>query len=220
MRYFDRRHAGEALATRCLALVRTGALVDPLVVALPRGGVPVAAVVARALGAPLDVLVARKIGMPGRPEVGVGALVDEDPPVFDVGALAALGLTVERLAEDVERERAELRRRQEVYRAGRPPLGAAEVAGRAVLLVDDGLATGVTARAALRYLRRLEPARLVLAVPVGDAAAAAALREEADDVECVHQPRNFHGVGKWYLDFDQVQDAEVISILRGSGTAV
>ncbi|WP_405746876.1 phosphoribosyltransferase family protein [Streptomyces sp. NBC_01525] len=220
MRYFDRRHAGEALATRCLALVRTDALVDPLVVALPRGGVPVAAVVARALGAPLDVLVARKIGMPGRPEVGVGALVGEDPPVFDVGALAALGLTVERLAEDVERERAELRRRQEVYRAGRPPLGAAEVAGRAVLLVDDGLATGVTARAALRYLRRLEPARLVLAVPVGDAAAAAALREEADDVECVHQPRNFHGVGKWYLDFDQVQDAEVISILRGSGTAV
>ncbi|WP_399082520.1 phosphoribosyltransferase [Streptomyces sp. BBFR2] len=220
MRYFDRRHAGEALATRCLALARTGVLADPLVVALVRGGVPVAAEVARALGAPLEVLVARKIGVPGRPEVGVGALVGEEPPVFDAGALAALGLTAERLSEDVRRERAELRRRQETYRAGRPPLGAADVAGRAVLLVDDGLATGVTARAALRFLRGLGPARLVLAVPVGDAAAAAALREEADHVECLHQPRNFRAVGEWYLDFDQVQDAEVLSILRGSGTAV
>ncbi|MFG2222695.1 phosphoribosyltransferase [Streptomyces sp. NPDC048644] len=216
MRYFDRRHAGQALATRCLALMRTGGFTAPLVLALPRGGVPVAAEVARAIGAPLDVLVARKIGIPGLPEVGVGALVDDEPPVFDAAALTVLGLTEELLAADVERERAELHRREAAYRAGRPPLN---VTGAVVLLVDDGLATGATARAALRHLRRLRPARLILAVPVGDAAAAAALREEADDVVCVHQPQHFHAVGEWYLDFDQVQDTEVISILRGTGTA-
>lgn len=214
MRFTDRAEAGRALAERLCARRDGGAYPDPLVLALPRGGVPVAAEVARALGAPLDVLVARKIGVPGRPEVGIGAIAGEDPPFFDTQALAMLGLSEDRLAPDVARERGELHRREALYRDDRPP---PPVAGRSVLLVDDGLATGVTARAALRHLRGRRPARLVVAVPVCEAASAAAVGEEADEVVCVHRPPDFHGVGEWYEDFHPVPDNEVISILREPG---
>ncbi|MER7520680.1 phosphoribosyltransferase family protein [Streptomyces sp. NPDC126499] len=211
MRFHDHREAGQELAARLLDRAGDRGLVDPVVLALPRGGVPVAAEVARALGTTLDVLVARKIGVPGQPEVGVGALVGEDAPVFDEEILAMLGMTEDEFAPEVARQRAELRRREGLYRQGRP---LPAVAGRTVVLVDDGLATGVTARAALRHLRALRPARLILAVPVCAPGAADALRQEADDVICLHRPHDFRSVGECYEEFPQVSDNEVISTLR------
>ncbi|WP_151769568.1 phosphoribosyltransferase [Streptomyces abyssomicinicus] len=210
MRFHNRREAGQELGLRMMEWASEGELFEPVVLALPRGGVPVAAEVTRALGAPLDVLVVRKIGLPGRPEVGVGAVVGDDPPLFDRASLEMLGLSEERLAPDVAREREELRRRTLLYRGDR---SLPDVQHRTVLLVDDGLATGVTARAALRHLRRREPARLILAVPVGAPEAVSALRSEADDVVCLRQPTDFQAVGLWYEDFEQVGDDEVVGIL-------
>lgn len=210
MRFHDRRHAGEDLAERLLVWASDGDILDPVVLALPRGGVPVAAVVARALGAPLDVLVVRKIGVPGHPETGIGAVAGDDEPMFDQRSLDMLGLTEADLARDVTRERAEVRRREQQYRQGRP---APAVRSKTVILIDDGLATGVTARAALRHLHRHAPARLILAVPVGAPDSVASLRTEADDVICLYQPSAFYAVGQWYDDFDQVGDDEVIDTL-------
>lgn len=210
MRFHNRREAGQELGLRFMEWASDGELFEPVVLALPRGGVPVGAEVARALGVPLDVLVVRKIGIPGHRETGIGAVVGDDPPLFDRRSLEMLGLTEERLAEDVAREREELRRRSLRYRGDRP---APDVGRRAVILVDDGLATGATARAALRHLRRQDPSRLILAVPVGAPEAASALRSEADDVVCLRQPRDFQAVGLWYDDFEQVTDEEVVATL-------
>jgi predicted phosphoribosyltransferase len=213
MRFHNRREAGQELGLRMMQWASDGELFEPVVLALPRGGVPVAAEITRALGAPLDVLVVRKIGLPGRPEVGIGAVVGDDPPLFDQTSLRVLGLSEDRLAPDVAREREELKRRSRLYRGDRPP---PDVRHRTVLLVDDGLATGVTARAALRHLRRREPSRLILAVPVGAPEAASAMRREADDVICLQQPPDFQAVGLWYEDFAQVGDEEVVAVLEGS----
>jgi predicted phosphoribosyltransferase len=198
MRFHNRREAGQELGLRMMEWASDGELFEPVVLALPRGGVPVAAEITRALGAPLDVLVVRKIGLPGSPEVGVGAVVGDDPPLFDRSSLEMLGLSEDRLAPAVARER---------------DRSLPDVRHRTVLLVDDGLATGVTARAALRHLRRQEPARLILAVPVGAPEAAAAMRSEADDVVCLRQPPDFQAVGLWYDDFEQVDDDQVVEIL-------
>jgi predicted phosphoribosyltransferase len=216
MRFLDHRHAGRQLAARLVEWAAHRDLTDPLVLALPRGGVPVAAEVARALGAPLDIVVVRKIGAPGSPETGIGALAGDEPPLFDDESLRMLNLSAADLADDVARERAELRRREDVYRHGRP---APAVAGRSVIVVDDGLATGVTARAALRHLRAQGPAHLVLAVPVCARDAAAAVRAEADDLVCLHRPDVFWSVGEWYEEFAQVSDNEVISTLRRPGAS-
>lgn len=214
MLFHDRREAGRELARGLLEHRDEEALADPLVLALPRGGVPVGDEVARALGAPLDIIVARKIGAPFNPEVGVGALAGEGPPLYDERALAMLDLTADRLSPEVARERAEMHRREQLYRGARP---APDVKGRTVVVVDDGLATGVTARAALRAVRAMEPGRLVLAVPVGSPDAAEALAAEADTVVCPHRPQPFHAVGQWYQEFDQVGDDEVVAILRSHG---
>ncbi|MGP3987822.1 phosphoribosyltransferase [Streptomyces sp. 3N207] len=211
MRYPDRIQAGRELAAALSEMQRTEELPDPLVLALPRGGVPVAAEVARALHAPLDVLVARKIGLPGRPEYGIGAIAGEDPPVFDQTALEMLGLTEDRLSSTVAHERTEMHRRQDLYRGNRPE---PRIEGRTVVLVDDGLATGVTARAALRFLRRQRPGRLVLAVPVGSPQAVQALSHEADTVVCLQQPAVFEAVGLWYEHFPQISDEEVTEALH------
>jgi predicted phosphoribosyltransferase len=204
--FADREDGGRRLAGE----LRRRAWGDPLVLGLARGGVPVAAVVARRLGAELDVAVARKIGAPGRREYGVGAVTPDGPASYDEAALRALNLTPARLVRAETRERAEARRRLECYRAGREPAGRT---GRDVILVDDGLATGVTATAALRDLRAARPRTLVFAAPVAAPAAAERVRQEADDVVCVTEPPGFRAVGQWYADFRQLGDQDVLDLL-------
>ena len=211
MQYRDRRHAGQELAERLRILQEKGALPHPVVLALPRGGVAVAHEVARALEAPLDVLVVRKIGAPHQEEFGVGAIAGDDPPLFDERALDRLGLTEASLADAVERARRELRRREQRYRQGRP---APELRGHTAIIVDDGLATGSTARAALRFVRRQDPERVVLAVPVCSPEAVHLLRPEADDIVCLQRPPMFMAVGEWYQNFEQLTDDDVLEALH------
>jgi putative phosphoribosyl transferase len=205
--FADRRDAGRRLAERLLPLADE----DPVVVGLPRGGVPVAAEVARALGAPLEILAVRKLGAPHNPEYGIGAIAEDGTRVFDAEALAVLGIDGGVLDSIVARESEELRRRVAAYRGGRPPL---ELEDRTVIVVDDGVATGVTDTAALRSIRRRRPRRLVLAVPVAAPDSAARLQEEADEVICLLEPPLLYGVGQWYRDFSQVSDREVNRVLR------
>jgi putative phosphoribosyl transferase len=206
-RFDDRCEAGRKLAERLLSL----ATAHPVVVALPRGGVPVAREVALALNAPLDILAVRKIGAPQNPEYGIGAVAEDGTHVFDPEAIAILGIDGATLKSMVAREVAELRRRVALYRDSRPPI---ELSGRTVIVVDDGIATGVTDAAALRAVRRRNPQRLVLAVPVCAPDSMRRLREHADEVVCVHAPPLFHGVGQWYRDFSQVSDEEVMAVLE------
>ncbi|MER6350041.1 phosphoribosyltransferase [Streptomyces sp. NPDC001595] len=211
-RFHNRTHAGQELAEHLRILQEKGLLPHPVVLALPRGGVTVAQEVARALGAPLDVLVVRKIGAPFHEEFGVGAIAGDEPPLFDPRSLEQTGLTEEDLAPVVARERTELRRREERYRQGRP---APELTGCTAILVDDGLATGATARAAVRAVRVRQPERVVVAAPVCSGEAAELLRGEADDVVCLHRPSPFHAVGLWYEDFAQLTDDDVLNALHG-----
>jgi predicted phosphoribosyltransferase len=206
--FADRADAGAQLAERLADMSWS----NPVVLGLARGGVPIARHVADALAAPLDVAVARKIGAPGRPEFGIGAVTADGPPRYDERSLATLGLTPHDLREACERERAEARRRLQRYRQGRDPL---PVAGRDVVLVDDGLATGVTARAALGELRAAGPARLVFAAPVcaRDSRDALCTARDADDVVCLSAPAEFGAVGFWYRDFGQTSDEEVLAAL-------
>lgn len=210
MIFSDRHDAGRQLAER----LETMDLPDAVVLALPRGGVPVAYEVARALQAPLDVLIARKIGVPWQPELGVGAIAEDGEPVFDPSILDAVGLRAADLTDTVARERDELVRRITHYRGERP---LTPLHGRTAVVVDDGLATGVTARAALRAVRRHDPRTVVLAVPVCAPQTAEALQEDAEDVVCLHAPADFRGVGQWYRDFRQTSDETVLELLARSG---
>ncbi|MFF4052429.1 phosphoribosyltransferase [Streptomyces chartreusis] len=212
MQFRDRAEAGRELAEQLRIRQDKGELPHPVVLALPRGGVAVAREIAEALQAPLDVLVVRKIGAPFHEEFGVGALAGDDPPVFDEQTLYRLGLSEDDLAPVVERERKELRRREERYRQGRPAPG---LRGRTAVVVDDGVATGNTARVAVRAVRNRSPERLVLAVPVCAPEAAEELRREVDEFVCLHEPRLFSAVGEWYEDFRQLTDADVLEALRG-----
>jgi putative phosphoribosyl transferase len=204
--FTDRDDAGRALAAAVADRLRDRDLRGALVLGLPRGGVPVARQVADTLDAELDIIVARKIGVPWQPELGVGAVTADGPALFDHATLQYLGLRPEQLARAAEQERAEALRRLHRYRGDRPP---PTVTDRPVLVIDDGLATGVTARAALRSLREQRPGRLIFAAPVCAPTSAAALTRDADDVICVQQPPSFGAVGAWYTDFPQLTDTDV-----------
>lgn len=202
----DRIDAGQRLARRLDAY--RGA--DALVLGIPRGGVPVAAEVARLLDAGLDVVVARKLGAPGFPELAMGAVTANGGRFLNDSVISELGVSPEYLGRAIEEQTVEARRREERFRGGRPP---PRIAGRTVIVVDDGLATGATMRASVRSVRAGGPARLVVAVPVGAPQSCAALRAEADEVVCAYQPEEFWAVGYYYQHFEPVGDDEVNAIL-------
>lgn len=208
--FTDRQAAGRMLAD---ALAPLG-LADPVVLALPRGGVPLGLEIARRLHAPMDVLFVRKIGAPGREEYGIGALVDGDAPqiVIDRHAAQSTGASTEYVQHTVARELAEIERRRGLYRTGPP----APLRGRTAIVVDDGIATGGTVRAALRALAQSGAARVVLAVPVAPRDVLPGLRELCDQVVCLAAPEPFHAVGAHYRDFTQVTDAEVVAALAAA----
>ena len=203
----DRTDAGRQLGA---AVSGRWAGEDVQVLALPRGGVPVAAQVARALGAPLDVLVVRKLGVPTHPELAMGAVALGGVRVLNDHVLAGMGVTAAQLQRITAQERAELERRERAYRGDRPQ---PDLAGRTVLLVDDGLATGATMRAAAQAVRAQQPQRLGVAVPVGAPDACASVREVAEEVVCLHSPADFRSVGSHYLDFAQTTDEQVRRLL-------
>jgi predicted phosphoribosyltransferase len=208
----DRVEAGDVLAGR---LGHYAGRDDVLVLALPRGGVPVAVRVARALAAPLDVFVVRKLGVPGHEELAMGAIASGGVRVVNEQVVGRLGLGEAVLHQVAEAEGRELARRERRYREGRDP---PDLAGRVVILVDDGLATGSTMRAAATAARRLSPARVVVAVPTAPASTCQRLREEADEVVCATTPRPFRAVGNSYRSFPQTSDEEVRSLLRAAWT--
>lgn len=210
IRFVDRHDAGVRLGERLLPL----AYENPLVIGLPRGGIPVAREVARALNAPLDFVAVRKLGAPHNPEYGIGAVTEGGIRLIDPEAIAVLGLRNGVVDAIAEREMDELRRRVALYRGDRPPLN---VAGHTAIVVDDGVATGATDAAALRAVRRAGPRRLVLAVPVCPPDSARRLREEADEVVALQLPPRFFGVGQFYGDFSQVSDEEVVVTLAELG---
>ena len=206
VRFADRRDAGQQLARE----LAHAPLVDPIVLALPRGGVPVGFEVAQALRAPLDVFVVRKIGAPGHKEYAIGAVAEGGTLIFDAAAVQALEIDDARLELLAEAERAELDRRVRRYRGDRP---LPDLAGRDVVLVDDGLATGLTAEAAVRAVKDRAPRRVIVAVPACAPESRDRLAQIADGVVHVIAPPEFHAVGQWYDRFDQTSDTEVTAAL-------
>jgi predicted phosphoribosyltransferase len=213
MVFENRSRAGCELAALLDGLERE----HPIVFALPRGGVPVAAEIARALHARLELLVVRKLGAPGNRELAVGALAEDGSVVLDARQLRRTRMTDTQLERATARERAEVRRQLARFRDGWQPR---EVRGRTVIVVDDGLATGMTELAGVRALRARGAARVVVAVPVGSRQAVRMLEEEADEVFCHTIPRELLGVGRWYEDFREVSDEQVLSLLAAAGTRV
>ena len=208
LRFRDRIEAGQLLGRELAA--RLGAIDDAIVLALPRGGVPVGYEVAKAINAPLDVFIVRKLGVPGAEELAMGAIASGGVRVLNRDVLDYAHVTPQQLDAVAAREERELARREAEYRGNRAPL---DVRGRTVIIVDDGLATGSTMRAAVQALRPMEPKRVIVAVPVGAAQTCEDLREVVDEMVCLRTPEPFEAVGLWYDDFTQTTDAEVHALL-------
>jgi putative phosphoribosyl transferase len=206
--YDDRRQAGKVLATR---LEHFKGRQEVVVLVLPRGGVPVAHEVARALDAPLDVFLVRKLGVPGHRELAMGAIASGGVRVLNEDVVAMYGLPGTVIDAIARQEQAELERRERTYRDGRTPV---ELRGRIGLLIDDGLATGSTMKAAVEAVRAHRPARIVVAVPVGSAETCREFADVADEIVCARAPEYFAAVGQWYRDFSQTSDEEVRELLR------
>jgi putative phosphoribosyl transferase len=213
LRFDSRAEAGKQLAARLAGILSPQESV--VVLALPRGGVPVAFEIARALGAPLDLLLVRKIGVPWQPELAAAAIVEGERPdvVYNRDVMEALGLGEEALAGSIRREAAEIERRRALYLKGAPPI---HVGGKTAIVVDDGIATGATVKAALRGLRRRQPARLILAAPVASPETLDELRPLVDELVVLAAPAQFGAIGAFYRDFHQCSDEEVIGFLRAA----
>jgi putative phosphoribosyl transferase len=210
--FIDRRHAGRVLASR---LTNYAGRDDVIVLALPRGGVPVAYEVASALGVPMDIFLVRKLGTPGHRELAMGAIASGGVRVLNEDVVRWYGISEAAIEHIAREEQEELARRERAYRDDRP---APDLANRIVILIDDGLATGSTMRAAAHAVRAQRPARVVIAVPVGAPQTCSELAAIADEVICVNTPEPFSAVGQWYLNFDQTDDTEVRELLRKSAT--
>jgi len=210
MIFTNRQEAGRKLAA---FLGKYKSREDVIVLGVPRGGVPVAFEVAEALQLPLDIFVLRKLGVPGQEELAFGAIGSGGVRVLDQDIVESLGLSDSIIEQVTEAERAELARREQAYRGGRPPL---DVRGKIAILVDDGIATGSSLRAGVRALRQMEPAAVVIAVPVAPRSTVNRLRREVDDLVCVAMPELFYGVGQFYDDFSQVADEEVVELLESA----
>lgn len=208
IRFRDRAEAGRLLGRELAA--RLGVLNDAIVLALPRGGVPVGSEVAKALGVPLDVFIVRKLGVPGHEELAMGAIASSGVRVLNREVLDYARITPQQLDAVAVREERELARREAEYRGDRGPL---DVRGRTVIIVHDGLATGSTMRAAIQALRAMEPKRVIVAVPVGAAQTCDNFRSIVDEIVCLRTPEPFDAVGLWYDDFTQTTDAEVHALL-------
>jgi putative phosphoribosyl transferase len=202
--FADREEAGRKLAAELPALDR------PVVLGLPRGGVPVAAAVSRALGAPFDVFVVRKLGVPAQPELAMGAVASGGVRVINDDVVRQAGVPASVLDEVTARERVAVEARERLYRGGRPP---PLLRGRDIVLVDDGLATGATMRAAVEAVRLHDPSRVVVAVPVAPAETVAAFARDGVEIVCVEAPDSFVAVGSWYRDFGQISDEEVVRLI-------
>ena len=208
LRFRDRSDAGRVLAAELAAFANRP---DVIVLALPRGGVPVAYEVARALHAPLDVFLVRKLGLPGQEEFAMGAIASGGVRLLNEEVIRAYGISDAEIESVAEAEERELARREELYRDGRPP---PPLAGRTVILIDDGLATGSSMRAAVLALREEHPARIIVAVPVAAAEVCDEFRGEVDEIVCAATPHPFYAVGLWYEDFSQTTDEEVHDLLE------
>src|SRR5262245_47986320 len=208
MIFRDRAHAGQILATLLKKYERRA---DTLVLALPRGGIPVAYEVGKELGLPVDVFVVRKLGVPGQEELAMGAIATGDIRIINYEIVNQLGIGQNTIDAVAERERHELRRREELYRGDRK---TPELRGKTIILVDDGIATGSTMRAAIAALRQLGPARIVVAVPVAAAETCRQLASEVDELICAATPEGFHAISQWYIRFEQTTDDEVRDLLN------
>lgn len=206
-RFANRTEAGKMLAEALSAYIGRR---DILILALPRGGVPVACEVAKILLAPMDLWLVRKLGVPGQEELALGALAAKNVCVLNEEVINLLSIDQAVIDRVISREQAELERRNRLYRHGRPP---PDTGGKTVIIIDDGLATGATMRAAIASLRQADAARIIVAVPVGAVSTCRKIKKEADELVCLYMPEPFYGVGQWYSDFSQTSDEDVLTLL-------
>ena len=211
MIFGNRAEAGRKLAEKLRSYAKRN---DVVVLGIPRGGVPVAFEVAAALDAPLDVFLSRKLGVPGQEELAFGAVATGGVRVLDQELIEAVGISKQEIEEITNRVRSELERREHAYRGSRPHL---QLEGKIAILIDDGIATGSSMRAAIDALRHLKPARIIVAVPVAPLSTCHRLRSEVDELVCVHMPEAFYAIGQFYDDFSQVADEEVTSLIQRAG---